>query len=154
MYLFRSIESAFVETDKTIDIQLLDIQLSQEAIRIFIQANQAGAEVYFIGTVRNETNGKEVVALDFEAYKPMAIKEMEKIAITAHQNWPILKVAMHHRVGKLKIGEIPVIIGVSAAHRKAAFEAGQYCIDTLKETVPIWKKEIFENGEEWVSAHP
>ncbi|MBT5507576.1 MAG: molybdenum cofactor biosynthesis protein MoaE, partial [Flammeovirgaceae bacterium] len=70
------------------------------------------------------------------------------------QKWGILHVSIHHRVGVLEIGEIPVIIAVSTPHRQAAFEACQYAIDTLKETVPIWKKEIFEDGTVWVSAHP
>jgi molybdopterin synthase catalytic subunit len=140
--------------EKQIEIQLLTSYLSQEECKSFIGSVQAGAEVYFVGTVRNMTRGKEVIRLEFEAYAPMAIKEMKKIAKHAIENWPLLKVAFYHRTGSLEISEIPVIIGVSAAHRKAAFEACQYCIDTLKETVPIWKKEIFSDGEEWVSAHP
>lgn len=143
-----------METERTIDIQIKDAPLSLAEVTNFIQSAEAGSEVYFVGTVRNQTNGNEVLSLDFESYKPMAIKEMEKIAKSANKHWPLLKIAIHHRVGKLKIGDIPVIIGVTTAHRKAGFEACQYCIDTLKETVPIWKKEIFQNGEEWVSAHP
>jgi molybdopterin synthase catalytic subunit len=84
----------------------------------------------------------------------MAIKEMEKIADQAYQQWPVQKILIHHRVGVLQIGEIPVIIAVSAAHRDAAFEACRFLIDTLKQTVPIWKREIFEDGEVWVAAHP
>jgi molybdopterin synthase catalytic subunit len=84
----------------------------------------------------------------------MALKEMGKIADSLSQKWGILHVSIHHRVGVLEIGEIPVIIAVSTPHRQAAFEACQYAIDTLKETVPIWKKEIFEDGTVWVSAHP
>jgi molybdopterin synthase catalytic subunit len=79
---------------------------------------------------------------------------MGKIADTLYQKWGILHLSIHHRVGVLEIGEIPVIIAVSTPHRQAAFEACQYAIDTLKETVPIWKKEIFEDGTVWVSAHP
>ncbi len=137
-----------------IDIRLEVTPLLQSACREFIMADGAGAEVYFIGTVRNRTRGKEVQRLEFEAYEPMAISEMRKIAERALGKWPLLKVAIHHRTGVLDIGEIPVIIGVSSAHRNIAFEACQYCIDTLKETVPIWKKEIFTDGEQWVSAHP
>ena len=95
-----------------------------------------------------------MLSLEFEAYAPMALSEMQKIANTVLEKWPVLKIAIHHRIGDLRIGEIPVIIAISAAHRQAAFEACQFCIDTLKETVPIWKKEIFDNGEVWVSAHP
>jgi molybdopterin synthase catalytic subunit len=119
-----------------------------------IGTEAAGGTCVFIGTVRNVTKGENVVRLEFEAYTPMALSEMQKIAEDVLDKWPVLKVAIHHRTGHLEVGEIPVIIAVSASHRQAAFEACQHCIDTLKETVPIWKKEIFQNGETWVSAHP
>jgi molybdopterin synthase catalytic subunit len=115
---------------------------------------ESGGIDVFIGTVRNATKGKKVVRLEFEAYEKMAITEMEKIAVYAKNNWPIQKLLIHHRNGVLAIGEIPVVIAVSAAHRDAAFDACRYVIDTLKQTVPIWKKEIFEDGEVWVAAHP
>ncbi len=95
-----------------------------------------------------------MLRLEFEAYEPMAVSEMDKIAKQAIEQFPVQKIAIHHRTGILEIGEVPVIIAVSAAHRAAAFEACQYCIDNLKQTVPIWKKEIFEDGEVWVAAHP
>lgn len=84
----------------------------------------------------------------------MAIKELQKISTEARQQFKIQNIVIHHRVGLLEVGDIAVIIGVSAAHRDAAFQACRYAIDTLKETVPIWKKEIFTDGEVWVSAHP
>jgi len=84
----------------------------------------------------------------------MALKEIEKIAIQALERFDIFKIAIHHVKGELDIGEIPVIISVSSAHRNASFEACQFAIDTLKETVPIWKKEHFSDGEVWVNAHP
>lgn len=84
----------------------------------------------------------------------MAIKEMGKIADRALEQFDINNIAIYHRVGELKIQEVPVIIGVGSAHRDAAFDACRFAIDTLKETVPIWKKEFLENGEVWVSAHP
>ena len=108
----------------------------------------------FVGTVRNATKGKAVMRLEFEAYEKMAIAEMEKIAQQAFEKWLVQKILIHHRTGILEVGEIPVIIAVSAAHRAAAFDSCRYIIDTLKETVPIWKKEIFEDGEVWVAAHP
>ena len=108
----------------------------------------------FIGTVRNATKGKKVTRLEFEAYEAMAIAEMEKIAKQAFEKWPLQKVLIHHRTGVLEVGEVPVVIAVSAAHRAAAFDACRYIIDTLKQTVPIWKKEFFEDGEVWVAAHP
>ncbi|WP_298365491.1 molybdenum cofactor biosynthesis protein MoaE [uncultured Lutibacter sp.] len=120
----------------------------------FVQDASCGGIALFVGTVRNATKNKEVTLLDFSAYEPMAIKEIQKIADLALEKFDIHKIAIHHALGKLKIGEIPVIIAVSSAHRKAAFEACEFAIDTLKETVPIWKKEHFEDGEVWVNAHP
>ena len=114
----------------------------------------AGGQAIFVGTVRNQTQNKKVLKLVFEAYTPMAIKEMQKIGLTIEERWGALKVVIHHRVGELIVGDIAVIIAVSTPHRAAAFEACQYAIDTLKETVPIWKKEFFEDGEIWVAAHP
>jgi len=115
---------------------------------------ESGGIDVFIGIVRNATKGKPVIRLEFEAYEPMAIAEMEKIIKHAEERWPIQKALIHHRTGILEVGEVPVIIAVSAAHRAAAFDACRYIIDTLKQTVPIWKKEVFEDGEVWVAAHP
>ena len=120
----------------------------------FVEDPSCGGITAFIGTVRNATQNKEVTLLDFSGYKPMALKEMQKIADAALNRFPIHKIAIHHALGELKIGDIPVIITVSSAHRKAAFEACEYAIDSLKETVPIWKKEYFEDGEVWVNSHP
>ncbi len=120
----------------------------------FVQDPSCGGIAIFVGTVRNATKDKEVVRLDFSTYKSMAIKELKKICNDAHANFGIHKITIHHAEGVLNIGEIPVIIAVSSPHRKAAFEACQYTIDTLKETVPIWKKEYFTDGEVWVNAHP
>ncbi|MCB0497492.1 MAG: molybdenum cofactor biosynthesis protein MoaE [Cyclobacteriaceae bacterium] len=135
-------------------IRITEEPLNTQAIVDSVISPNGGAVNVFIGTVRNSTKGKEVVRLEFEAYEPMATKELTKIAEDAKQRWPILKVAVHHRVGVLDISEIPVVIAVSTPHRAAGFEACQYIIDTLKQTVPIWKKEIFEDGEVWVAAHP
>ena len=137
-----------------IDIQLLENELSTENCTNWVCSDEVGGVVVFVGTVRNQTKGKRVLKLEFEAYKPMAVAEMQKIAEQAIKKWPVLKIAIHHRVGILAIGEIPVIIAVSCAHRNAAFEACQFAIDTLKETVPIWKKEFFDDGDIWVAAHP
>lgn len=108
----------------------------------------------FVGNVRNLTKEKTVISLTFEAYEPMAIKEMQIIVDTIKEKWNVRHVAIHHRIGTLTIGETAVIIGVSGPHRKDAIAACSYAIDTLKQTVPIWKKEIFEDGEVWVAAHP
>ena len=140
--------------DNNIDIQLLATPLIEQACSDFVAHPSAGGIVHFVGTVRNQTQGKTVTKLEFEAYVPMAISEMRKIAERAANQWPIQKMAIHHRVGTLAIGEIAVIISVACPHRKAAFEACSFAIDTLKETVPIWKKEFFEDGAVWVAAHP
>lgn len=136
------------------DILLTEHPLSVEACNAFVGTPDAGGIVIFVGTVRNQTKGKAVVRLEFEAYAPMAVSEMRKIAQRALSEFPVQRVAIHHRTGVLDIGAIPVIIAVGAAHRGAAFDACEYCIDALKQTVPIWKKEIFEDGEVWVAAHP
>jgi len=120
----------------------------------FVQDASCGGIALFVGTVRNKTQDKSVTLLDFSTYQAMAIKEMKMIADKALQDFDILKIAIHHAEGELHIGDIPVIIAVSSPHRKAAFKACQFAIDTLKETVPIWKKEHFEDGEVWVNSTP
>jgi molybdopterin synthase catalytic subunit len=140
-------------------MQKTSIKITQEKLNLqecydFVTDASCGGISAFVGTVRNDTQGKEVQQLDFSTYKPMAIKEMQKIADQALEKFPIVKIAIHHAEGMLQIGDIPVIITVSSKHRKAAFDACQFAIDTLKETVPIWKKEHFSDGEVWVNAHP
>lgn len=135
-------------------IRITSDKLVAEEIIELVQSNAAGAVNVFIGTVRDATKGKNVTKLEFEAYEPMALKEMNKIAADITKKWPVQAIAMHHRTGVLNIGDIPVIIAISTPHRAQGFEACQYAIDTLKETVPIWKKEVFEDGEQWVAAHP
>ena len=119
-----------------------------------VMDDASGGIDVFIGTVRNATKGRAVLRLEFEAYEPMAISEMKKISEQAMDKWPLHKAVIHHRTGVLEVGEVPVVIAVSAAHRAAAFDACRYIIDTLKQTVPIWKREFFEDGEVWVAAHP
>ena len=114
----------------------------------------AGAVNVFIGTVRNSANGKNVRWLEYEAYETMAVAEIKKIIEEASHKWPLLGSAVSHRVGTLKPNEVSVVVAVSSPHRKESFAACQYIIDTLKEKAPIWKKEVFEDGEEWVSASP
>lgn len=119
----------------------------------WVMSPQSGGIDVFIGTIRDASKGKRVLALEFETYEVMALKEMNKIAEQAFEKWPLQKILIDHRTGRLHVGEIAVIIAVAAAHRDAAFQACRYIIDTLKQTVPIWKKEIFEDGEVWVAAH-
>lgn len=139
-----------MDTQLIISDKTLDIQSCVE----WVMSPQSGGIDVFIGTVRDSTKGKRVIRLEFEAYEPMALKEMGAIAAQALEKWPVQKLLIHHRTGLLEVGEVPVIIAVSCAHRNAAFEACRFVIDTLKQTVPIWKKEIFEDGEVWVAAHP
>lgn len=135
-------------------IKITSEKLNLQECYNFVEDASCGGIAVFVGTVRNSTQNKAVTQLDFSTYKPMAIKEMQKIAAKALIQFPIKRIAIHHAEGLLQIKDIPVIITVSSPHRNAAFEACQFAIDTLKETVPIWKKEYFEDGEVWVNAHP
>jgi molybdopterin synthase catalytic subunit len=136
------------------DIKILSEPLNIQSCIDWVMTPQCGGIDVFIGTVREVTKGKTVVRLEFEAYETMALKEMKKIADEGMKRWAVHKIVIHHRTGVLQIGEVPVVIAVSAAHRDVAFDACRYIIDTLKQTVPIWKKEVFEDGEVWVAAHP
>lgn len=135
-------------------ITLSDQPLDVNSITQLASHSEAGAVNVFVGTVRANTQAKKVIRLDYEAYEPMAVSEIHKICEVAKQRWPIKKIAVSHRVGSLTVGEMAVVVAVSTPHRKESFEACQFIIDNLKQTVPIWKKEIFEGGEEWISAHP
>ncbi len=110
-----------------------------------------GAVVTFFGVVRGATDGRAVSGLNYEAFEEMAVKEMNRIAEEAADKWPVSKIAIIHRTGSLEVGEISVAIAVSAPHRGEAFDACEFLIDTLKVSVPIWKKELFEDGSSsWV----
>jgi len=135
-------------------VQILKDPLSIDDTYQFILDESCGGNCLFIGTVRNKNKGKTVTHLDFESYEPMAIKEMAKIADQCIERFDVYKIAIHHRSGHVGLKDIAVIIAVSSPHRNAAFEACQYAIDTLKETVPIWKKEFLEDGSYWVGARP
>jgi len=111
-----------------------------------------GAVAAFDGCVRNQSHGRATLYLEYEAYEAMALAKMREIAAHIHANYAIRKVAMVHRLGRLEIGETSIFIAVSAAHRAAAFDACRYAIDTLKKTVPIWKKEFFADGAVWADG--
>ena len=133
------------------------IQIVRSPIHIEPLVNQLrqpedGAVVVFDGIVRNHSRGQETLYLVYEGYEPMALKKMEEIEASARSRWPVNRIGIVHRLGRLEIGEASVVIVVTSAHRKAAFEACQYVIDTLKKTVPIWKKEFFADGEVWVEG--
>jgi molybdopterin synthase catalytic subunit len=114
----------------------------------------AGGLVTFAGAVREQARGKQIRFLEYEAYAPMAEREMEAIADEATRRWPGVRVAIAHRVGHLEIGELAVVVAAAAPHRAQAFEACRFAIDALKERVPIWKKEVSTDGAEWVDDHP
>lgn len=137
-----------------ISIKIILEKLDLNICYNFVTNDTCGGIAAFIGTVRNNTQNKEVTHLEFSTYKPMAIKEMEKIAHLCLEKFSVQKIAIHHAEGVLKVGDIPVIVTASAAHRDAAFKACRFAIDSLKKTVPIWKKEYFLDGEVWVNAHP
>ena len=113
-----------------------------------------GGIVTFLGTVRNRARGRDIRHLEYESYPEMAEREMERIVEQAVERWPGTRIAIAHRAGHLEIGDIAVVVVAAAPHRGEAFEACRFAIDTLKETVPIWKKEIATDGEYWVDDRP
>jgi molybdopterin synthase catalytic subunit len=122
-----------------------------EAVRE-VASQDAGAIATFLGTTRARSRGRDVVRLEYEAYEGMAEAEMERIAEALRRRYDLLGVAIHHRVGVVAVGETSVVIAVAAAHRADALAACRDAIDTLKVTVPLWKKEVYEDGEEWVGS--
>jgi MoaE-MoaD fusion protein len=119
-----------------------------------LKRGEDGAALVFEGVVRNQTRGRKTLYLDYEAYEEMALEQMESLAVQAVERFQIRDVAIVHRLGRLEIGETSVLIAVASAHRAAAFEACRWLIDTLKRTVPIWKKEYFEDGAVWADGEP
>jgi molybdopterin converting factor subunit 1 len=137
----------------TIGREPVDIEMLERAVA----DPSAGATVTFAGTTRNGNVGRRVLRLEYEAYEPMALSEMRKLAYEAGERFKIVRIAIQHRIGFVDIGETSVAIAVSAAHRAEAFDACRFAIDRLKEVVPVWKKEYFEGGEVWIgcqTSHP
>jgi molybdopterin synthase catalytic subunit len=129
---------------------LSDEPLSLERAAAEVASDGVGAIATFVGTTRARSRGRDVIRLEYEAYEGMAEAEMERIAGVLRDRHDVIDVAIHHRVGPVEIGETSVVIAVSAAHRAAAFDACREAIDTLKQTVPLWKKELYVGGEEWI----
>ncbi|MBZ5504525.1 MAG: molybdenum cofactor biosynthesis protein MoaE [Acidobacteriia bacterium] len=125
-----------------------------QAIKKSLEHPEDGAALLFEGVVRNNTRARRTLYLDYEAYETMALNEMEKLSQVALERFKVRDVRLVHRLGRLEIGETSVLIGVASAHRAAAFEACRWLIDTLKKTVPIWKKEHFEDGAVWADGEP
>ncbi|HXZ28117.1 MAG TPA: molybdenum cofactor biosynthesis protein MoaE [Terriglobales bacterium] len=119
-----------------------------------LEKPEDGAVVIFDGVARNHTRGRKTLYLDYEAYEPMALGELRRLAAEAREKFPIRNLALVHRLGRIQIGESSVLIAVYSAHRAPAFEACRWLIDTLKKKVPIWKKEYFEDGAVWADGEP
>ena len=117
-----------------------------------VQDPGAGAIATFVGTTRDHTGDRKVLRLEYEAYRPMADEQLQRVADEMRERWDLTGVAIHHRLGRLEIGEASLLVAVSSAHRQAAFEACHFSIDRIKQIVPIWKKEFFEGGEVWVGS--
>ena len=117
-----------------------------------VESPAAGAVAAFVGVTRNNTAGRKVLFLEYEAYRPMADEQLRRVADEMRERWDLQGVAIHHRLGRLEIGEASLVVAASSAHRQAAFEACHFSIDRIKQIVPIWKKEFFEGGEVWVGS--
>ena len=136
------------------EVRMVRDRIDTEAVGLRLKRPADGALVIFDGVVRDNTRGRHTLCLDYEAYEAMALKQMESLAAEARTRFGVRGVSIVHRLGRLEIGETSVLIVVTAAHRGAAFEACRWIIDTLKKTVPIWKKEYFEDGAVWADGEP
>ncbi|MCH8200697.1 MAG: molybdenum cofactor biosynthesis protein MoaE [Chloroflexi bacterium] len=117
-----------------------------------VRRDDAGAIALFYGVVRDHNRGRKVMHLEYDAYPEMATRVMQRIADEVKERFNIAETAIQHRTGRLEVGETSLLVAVSSAHRKEAFEACHALVDRFKETVPVWKKEVFEDGEEWVEG--
>jgi molybdopterin synthase catalytic subunit len=140
-----------------VEVEQKMFRLTEKSLRLeelieFVTDPEAGAIATFIGTTRNNNDGRKVIALDYDAYPEMAEKELARLGEEAKNKWPICRMAIVHRIGPVQITEPSVMIAVSAAHRDAAFAACRFAIEEIKRTVPIWKKEVYEGGEIWIGT--
>jgi MoaE-MoaD fusion protein len=133
-------------------ILLVREPIDSAALILHVRTADDGAVVTFDGCVRNQSHGRRTLYLDYEAYDSMALAKLREIAVALHEKFAIDRVAIAHRLGRLEIGETSVFIAVSSPHRPAAFDACRFAIDTLKKTVPIWKKEYFQDGAVWADG--
>lgn len=130
--------------------EIIESPISVQEVTEQVMHRNAGAVVNFIGTVREITKGRKTLYLEYEAYVPMARAKLEQIGREIEEKWPGAKSAIVHRIGRLEIGEAAVVIATSSPHRADAYEANRYAIERIKEMVPIWKKEHWEDGELWI----
>jgi len=126
--------------------------ISLDALVSAVRGDEDGAVALFLGTVRNHNDGRDVQRLEYHAYDEMALEEMRRVEQRACERFGVRRVAVVHRKGSLAIGEIAVAVAVASAHRAVACDACRFVIDTLKQTVPIWKKEFFEGGDVWIES--
>jgi molybdopterin synthase catalytic subunit len=132
------------------DFRLSEDPLSLEAVVAEVKSDEAGAIATFVGTTRKRSRGRDVIYLEYEAYEGMAEQVMSDLAAALKEKYALSDVAIHHRVGRVEIGDTSVVVAVSAPHRGDALSACRDAIDELKVTVPLWKKEVYEGGEEWI----
>jgi molybdopterin synthase catalytic subunit len=135
-------------------VEIVDARIDADAIVAGTKAGSDGAVCVFDGIVRDNTRGRRTLYLDYESYREMALEQMKKLAADAVERFGVRDVALVHRLGRLMVGETSVLIVVASAHRGAAFDACRWLIDTLKKTVPIWKKETFADGAVWADGEP
>ena len=133
-------------------VQLTHLHLDPESISAKVRKDTNGAVVTFLGTTRNNFQGKQVLKLEYEAFEEMALSKMEEIRGEIQVQFQIEDIAIAHRIGTVPIGEISLVIAVASPHRKEAFLACHQTVDRIKEIVPIWKKEVFEDGSRWVAC--
>ncbi|MBI5289004.1 MAG: molybdenum cofactor biosynthesis protein MoaE [Chloroflexi bacterium] len=118
-----------------------------------VRRDESGAVALFYGVARNENLGRKVLWLEYDAYPEMAIKKMREVADEVRAKFTVTGVGILHRTGRLEIGETSLLVAVSSGHRKEAFDACHFAVDRIKQIVPVWKKEVFEGGEEWIEGH-
>ena len=133
-------------------VQVTEAELVPERIVENLKKASYGAVVTFLGIVRDFSDGRELSYLEYEAYPEMAEKKLSEIALDVKKRWQLEDVALYHRTGKLRVGEVSLVVAVASPHRREAFEACQYAVDRLKERVPIWKKEVWKGGSAWVES--
>ena len=118
-----------------------------------VRCGESGAVALFYGVVRNENMGRSVRYLEYDAYPEMAVKKMEEVAREVRAKYPVTGIGVLHRIGRLEIGETSLLVAVSSAHRAEAFDACHFAVDRIKQVVPVWKKEVWDDGAEWVEGH-
>ena len=133
-------------------IKITTEPLDPEEITAHVRKDSNGAVITFLGTTRDFSDGRNVEYLEYEAYQPMAENTLQQIADELREKWGIDDFAVAHRIGRVDIGEISLVVALASPHRREAFEAGAYIVDRIKQIVPIWKKEAFEGGEVWVGS--